>query len=125
MTRPHLKGATILIVEDEPLIVMDMTMALVAAGVHVTSTNTVKHARILVESDGLTAATIDNALPDGNGTVLCARLKELGVPFLVYSGTKPVDGPCKDAPYITKPALGGQLLDAMEALIRDAKIIPN
>ena len=122
MTRPHLNAASILIVEDEPLIVMDMTTALTRAGVQVTSTNTLKHARILIENDGLTAATLDHALPDGDARSLCARLTELGVPFLVYAGLKPLDGPCKYAPFLEKPANPDRLLDAMEALIRDAKI---
>lgn len=122
MPRPNLDGASILIVEDEPLIVMDMTIAFTHAGAHVTSTNTLKHAKILVEYDGLTAATIDHALPDGDGAGLCARLTERGIPFLLYSGLQQRGGRRKDAPFLAKPASHEQLLDAMETLIRDAKI---
>jgi DNA-binding response OmpR family regulator len=120
--RSHLQGASILVVEDEALIVLDISTALEEEGAHVTSTNTLKHARILVEHDGLTAVMIDNALPDGEGISLCARLQERSIPFLIYSAIKPLDGPCKDAPYLPKPATHAGLLDAMEALIRDYKI---
>lgn len=120
MPRPNLKGCTILIVEDEPLIVMDISMAFEKTGAHLTTTNTLKHARLLVEHDGLSAAILDQALPDGDTTTLCARLAERRIPYIIYTGFKTVDGPCKDAPHLMKPASHDQLLDAMEALIRDA-----
>ena len=122
MPRSHLNGASILIVEDEPLIVLDMTMAFEASGAHLTTTNTVKHAKLLVEHDGLSAAILDHALPDGDSTSICTRLKERGIPFMIYTGFPAFDGPCKGAPHLAKPASHAQLLDAMEALIRDYKI---
>ena len=57
MQRPSLEGRSILIVEDQPLIVMDITQAFEATGAELTSTNTLKHALILVEHDGLSGAT--------------------------------------------------------------------
>jgi DNA-binding response OmpR family regulator len=87
MPHPHLNGASILVVEDEPLIVMDISMALEATGAHLTTTNTLRHARTLVEHDGLSAAMLDNALPDGDGASLCTRLTERGIPFLLYCGS--------------------------------------
>ena len=80
MPRPNLKGCTILVVEDEPLIVMDISMAFESAGAHLTTTNTVKHAKLLVEHDGLSAAILDHALTDGDSTSLCTRLTERGIP---------------------------------------------
>ena len=60
-------------------------------------------------------------MPDGDGRDLCQRLTERGIPFLMYCALKPIDGPYKDAPYLSKPSGNAELLDAMEALIRDAK----
>jgi DNA-binding response OmpR family regulator len=122
MPYPHLSGASILVVEDEPLIAFDIATAFENAGSHLTTTNTIKHAQILVENDALTAAILDHALRDGTCTTICKRLTERGVPFLMYSGLPSVDDECKHAPYLSKPATHQQLLDAMEALIRDAKI---
>ena len=121
MSRPHLKDSSILVVEDHPLIVMDISLAFESAGAHLTTTNTVKHAKLLVEHDGLSAAILDHALSDGDSTSLCTRLTERGVPFLLYSGYPTSDGACKDAPRLMKPASHEQLLDAVEALIRDHK----
>jgi DNA-binding response OmpR family regulator len=119
---PHLQGCTILVVEDEPLITLDISMAFEKAGAHLTTTNTVKHARLLVEHDGLSAAILDHALPDGDATSLCKRLTERGIPFLMYSGISTTDDACKHAPRLDKPATHEQLRDAMEALIRGHKI---
>jgi DNA-binding response OmpR family regulator len=116
MQRPSLEGHSILIVEDEPLIVMDITQEFEATGAALTTTNTLKHAVILVEHDGLSGAILDHALPDGDSSLLCARLKERGIPFLMYSGLNTVAGACAGAPRIAKPAAEGALVAAMERL---------
>lgn len=117
MARPYLEGRSILIVEDEPLIVMDITQQFEASGAALTSTNTLHHALILVEHDGLAGAILDHALGDGDSSQLCARLKQRGIPFLIYTGFKTVSGACADALHIDKPAVDGALVAAMEGLI--------
>ena len=114
-----LTGRSILVVEDEPLIVMDITQALEGSGAALTTTNTLRHALLLVEHDGLSAAILDHALGDGNSSLLYARLRERGVPFMIYSGYPRVEGASHGAPYIGKPASHQVLLAAVEDLIRD------
>jgi DNA-binding response OmpR family regulator len=114
---PRLEGRSILVVEDEPLIVLDITQALESAGASVTSTNTLRHALLLVEHDGLSGAILDHALGDGDSSKLCYRLKERGVPFLIYSGYDAFAGECKGAPHLPKPANEEQLVAAMAGLM--------
>ena len=71
-----------------------------------------------MEHDGLAGAILDHALGNENSSLLCTRLKERGIPFLMYSGYDTVEGPCKDARHISKPAAEGALVKAMEGLIR-------
>jgi CheY-like chemotaxis protein len=122
MARPSLEGRSILVVEDEPFIVLDITQQFEVTGAALTTTNTLKHALILVEHDGLSGAILDHALPDGDSSQLCARLKELGIPFMIYSGFNTVGGACADALHIAKPAADGALVAAMEGLIRGVSI---
>ena len=122
MKHPILSGVSLLVVEDEPLIAMDIAMAFEDCGAHITSTNTLKHAVLLVEHDGLSGAILDHALPDGDSSILCARLKERGVPFMIYSGYEKVEGPCQGAPHLSKPATPGMLVAAMADLIRTASL---
>ena len=121
MKHPILGGVSLLVVEDEPLIAMDIAMAFEKSGAHITSTNTLKHAVLLVEHDGLSGAILDHALPDGDSSILCARLKERGVPFMIYSGFEKVEGACAGAPHLSKPATPEMIVSAMAELIRKAK----
>src|SRR4029078_528355 len=109
MQRPTLDGRSILIVEDEPLIVMDITQAFEGSGAALTTTNTLRHALILFERDGLSGAILDHSLGDGNSSLLCKRLKERGIPFMIYSGYDTVEGPCKEELHISKHAGKGVL----------------
>jgi CheY-like chemotaxis protein len=117
MEHPALRGRSILVVENEVLIAMDIVQALESAGANATMTTTVGHALILVEHDGLSAAIMDHALSDGDSAKLCARLKERGIPYVSYSGYDPVKGASTDAPHIMKPVSMDVLMSAMEGLL--------
>lgn len=113
MKRPSLDGLTFLVVEDEPLIALDIAMILEDCGAKVTATTTLKHAILLAENDGLSGAILDHALGDGDSSALRARLKERGIPFLVYSGFEVVG-----APHLSKPAPADQLVAAIKRLVQ-------
>jgi DNA-binding response OmpR family regulator len=117
MEFPALRGSSILVVEDEPLIAMNIGQALEDAGALVTTTTTVRHALILVEHDGLSAAIMDHALGDGDSAQLCARLKARGIPYVSYSGFAAVTGANADAPHVTKPASMDVLMGALASLL--------
>ena len=117
MNHPGLWGRSILVVEDELLIAMDIAGALENAGAHPTMTTTVRHALILVEHDGLSGAIMDHALSDGDSTALCARLKERGIPYISYTGYEAVAGADPAAPLIEKPVPMDTLMSALEELL--------
>jgi CheY-like chemotaxis protein len=117
MNHPTLRGCSILVVENEPLIAMDIVTALEDAGAHATTTNTVRHALILVEHDGLSAAIMDHGLSDGDSTQLCARLKNRGIPYVSYSGYGPSEGASENSLYIAKPVAMDTLMSAVEGLL--------
>jgi DNA-binding response OmpR family regulator len=117
MEFPALRGRSILLVEDEPLIGMDIRTALEEAGAHVTATTTVRHALILIEHDGLAGAIMDHALCDGDTTQVCLRLRAKGIPYVNKSGSNWVDGVSPAAPHVIKPATMDILLGALEDLL--------
>jgi DNA-binding response OmpR family regulator len=100
-----------------PLSPWDISQAFEATGAKLTTTNTLEHALILVEHDGLSGAILDHALGDGDSSQLCVRLKERGVPYLMYSGYATAEGACAGAPHVAKPAHPGELVAKMESLI--------
>ena len=97
---------------------MEIRPAFCNAGAAVTTTNTLKHALILVEHDGLSGAILDHALGDGDSSQLCGRLTDRDIPFMIYSGYAHVGGACEHALHIEKPATHEALVSAMEGLIR-------
>jgi DNA-binding response OmpR family regulator len=117
MNHPGLRGRSILVVEDELLIAMDIVAALEKAGAHATITTTVRHALILIDHDGLSGAILDRALADSDSTALCARLKERGIPYISYSGYSAVSGADPTAPHIVKPVPMHIVLTALEELL--------
>jgi DNA-binding response OmpR family regulator len=117
MEHSGLRGLSILVVENELLIALDIVGALQDAGANATMTTTARHAMILAEHDGLAGAIMDHGLTDGDSAAICARLKERGIPYLSYSGYEPVAGADPDAPCITKPVSMSVLMTAMEDLL--------
>ena len=110
-------GLTVLIAADEALIAHDLARTLEGAGATVTTTNSLEHAMILAEADGLSAAIIDHALVDGDTTELRKKLTRLSIPFILYSGfDKPNDEHA--GVHLSKPATPETLINVLIALFR-------
>lgn len=116
---PHaLEGRSILIVEDEPLIALDIESSLAAKGALITTTSAFDHALILVEHDGLSGAILDHAIGDDKSTPLYDRLNERGIPFIIYSAHSLPAEDRKGGVLLAKPATPEQLVAAVEDLLR-------
>jgi DNA-binding response OmpR family regulator len=118
MIRQTLAGRSILVVEDEPLIAMDIAVEFQKVGAQVVQTSTLKEALTLIEADGLSAAILDHALQDGNSNELCERLTERRIPFVTYSGYSHVEGACTKGSVVEKPAHPGVLVTTVAALLK-------
>jgi DNA-binding response OmpR family regulator len=120
---PHLEHATlqgrsILIVEDNPVIVMDITLAFEHSGAQLTITNILKHALLLAEHDGLSAAILDHSLGSDDSSLLRKRLTERGIPYMIYSGYPKSNDAPDDLVHLSKPASHEKIVATMEGLIR-------
>lgn len=116
MLRP-LDGRAILVVEDDPLIAMDLAEVLENAGASVLTTRTLEHAAMAVERPGIACAIVDRELQDGDTTPIRSRLSERGIPFAIYSGRPGATATEGKAPQLTKPATEEQILATMVDLI--------
>ena len=113
-----LHGRSILVVEDEPLIAMDIECALADTGAELTITSVLEQALILVEHDGLSAAILDHAIGDNNSSRLYDRLNDRGIPFIIYTAHDLLEKDRKGGAVVEKPALPGALVTAVEDLLR-------
>ena len=116
MEHPGLRGRSILVVENELLIAMDIVAALEVAGANATMTTTARHAIILADHDGLAGAIMDDGLTDGDSAAVCARLKERGIPYISYSGYA-ARSRLSALSYISKPVSMNVLMSALEDLL--------
>jgi len=117
-----LAGQRVLIVEDEPLVALDIADAFKSAGAEVIVSRTLRDALHQAETQHLTAAVVDHALHDGITTSdVCAKLKERDVPFIVYSGFTKLEGACSDGELVHKPATPAMLLSTMQGVLAERR----
>ncbi len=114
----ELQDRAILIVEDEPIISIDLAQAFERAGAQTTIAATLQHALMLVEDENLSAAVVDHVLSDGDTSPLCERLDERAVPFVVYSGVGKVHGTCAKGAQVSKPETPDVIVAKVAQLLR-------
>ena len=102
MERP-LAGCSILVVEDEPLIALDVAQGLEAAGARVLVARRLADALKMADDPALTAAVLDHGLNEGDTSAVCEKLKERNIPFVLYSGFSKMDGACSEGELVQKP----------------------
>ena len=113
-----LTGRSILVVEDEPLIAIDIANAFTQAGARVLTVRSLRDALTAVEDGALSAAVLDHALGDGDSSQLCARLKQRNIPYVLHSGYGIFDGAYGDAVQVPKPANPDVLVTTVLALLQ-------
>ena len=113
----NLVGRTVLIVEDEPLIALEIVTAFKLAGADTVAVHTLTQARNIVEQDGVSAAVLDFGLGDGDANQLCHRLNERKIPFVLHSGYSQADTACSKGISIPKPASTDALIGAVVKLL--------
>ena len=110
-------GSSILVVEDEPLIKLELTELFESAGAQVIAVSTCQQGLIAIGQHQLSAALLDYVLWEGNIAPLCRRLAEQRVPFMFYTGYLDLERSYPRSIIIQKPAAADVLLEAMAGLI--------
>jgi DNA-binding response OmpR family regulator len=113
----RLSGRSFLVVEDEPLISLEMTAIFEGAGAKVLPARTLAEAVRLIGQDSVSAAVLDFGLGGESVSTLCGNLRERGIPFMFYSGHGHVQASYPESVVVEKPASGATLLAAMADLV--------
>jgi len=114
-----LAGRSILVVEDNPIIAMDVVQGLRDAGASVSEARALSDALCKVECPTLSAAVLDHGLNDGDASQICERLNQRSIPFVIYSGYDYVEGPCSEGEHVRKPVPPSVLVQAVVDLLRE------
>ena len=113
MQGTSLAGHSILIVEDEVLIALDIQMAFEKAGASVVTVYSLPEAFPHVEQGGLSGAVLDYGVRSEDGDALCERLKQRDIPFIFHSGYGPTSDTHHGGIVIPKPARPEVLVEAL------------
>src|SRR5712691_4909765 len=104
MNRANLAGQTILVVEEEPLIALDLRTALEGAGAEVMVARNAAEALIRISEFDFAAAVVDWRPDSEDHRVVARALKEKQVRFLFYATHPPEDvTTVRGAPIFLKP----------------------
>lgn len=111
---------TCLVVEDEPLLALDIETMLAGCGYAIAGPfASWSEALELVERDPPAAAIVDFQVQDGSSVVLLRALEDAGIPFLIYSGRERESSPdFADALWLEKPCMPDKLEAAVRSLFR-------
>jgi DNA-binding response OmpR family regulator len=83
--RASLAGACVLIVEDEPVIALDLHAALSAAGAGIIAATNASEALQLIRRNDVSAAVLDIRLGDRDCGAVCEALFHHRLPFLFHT----------------------------------------
>jgi DNA-binding response OmpR family regulator len=117
MGQAYLAGYSILVVEDEPLIALDLRRIVESTGAHVFAATQPQHALLLADHPDVSAAVLDYRMGHEDIGPLCARLQERTIPFIFYTGYEDVHERWPDAIVVSKPSTEDTILAALNAVL--------
>jgi CheY-like chemotaxis protein len=111
-----LKGRSIVVVEDDPLIRLELTSLFESVGAQVTATSTYEQAVAAIEQNQIRAALLDHGLQEDNIAPLCRLLAERQIPYMFYTGYPDLEQKFPRTIIVQKPASAEVLLTSMADL---------
>ena len=117
MDRANLGGQTILVVEEEPLIALDLQRALKAAGAEVQVVRNATDALERIRRSNFLAAVVDWRPKSDHHRTVARALKQKGVRFVFYATHPPEDvTTVRGVPIFLKPARPEEIVRALALL---------
>ena len=112
-----LAGRSVLLVEDEVMIALDVCQCFEDAGASVVQAHNLKQALRAIRANKLDAAVLDYKLDDGLSTEICTHLENRKIPFVIHSGYDKIEGACEDSVKVQKPANPRELVQIVRGLL--------
>lgn len=118
---PRLQGATVLVVEDEFMLLIELAAVLKDAGAErVLACRSIEQALALCEASDINAAVLDVRIGYHSVAPVAQWLTERGVPFLFYTGqvgNDPAIARWRTCPILSKPASPTAIVAAVADLL--------
>lgn len=119
-----LMGKRVLLVEDEPIVVLDLTHELEEVGVDIVAiARTLPEAMDAARKDGIDMAILDGNLRGEKVDPVAQLLSDRGIPFCFLSGYGPehLPGAFRDVPMVQKPFSSSGLRGALRRLLTEER----
>jgi CheY-like chemotaxis protein len=122
--RGPLAGHSILVLEDEPLLALELNSTLSDAGASVHMAMDGESALQAIEVLGTSAAVLDMNLGREDCSSVCERLSDLGIPFVFFTGAARPDIMLKwpHIPVLTKIARKQRIIGVLAGLTHSGKL---
>ena len=123
-----INASNALLLEDEPLICMDLETILRTEGFDVTTRMSCVEANAWLDRHRPDIVIVDIELRDGPCTEVMARLIDANIPFVVHTGDHPsfhVGTPFARGVWVGKPAAPDELIQALKAALDGQKQISD
>jgi len=119
MKSSALSGRAILVVEEQPLVALQLEEQFHRVGARVLGAGKLNEALHLAEHPALAAAVVNVRVGSDTTKRVCSRLEQLGVPFIIHTryDAAEVLQTWPDAPVVRKPASGKAVVNAVAGLI--------
>jgi len=121
---PALRGARVLLVEDDVLLLMELEAILRDAGAEIAGCcRTVREALAVTERDGLAAAVLDVRVGHETIAPVARQLASRGTPFIFYTGQVGNDPDLAEwtgCRVLSKPARASAIVAAIAEALRAA-----
>jgi DNA-binding response OmpR family regulator len=122
MNHANLAGQTILVVEEQPLVALDLRAALEQAGAEVVEARHAAQALSRLGEFNFTAAVVDWRPDSEDHRVVARALKDKQVRFLFYATHPPEDvTTVRGAPIFLKPGRPEEIVKALALLVGASK----
>jgi CheY-like chemotaxis protein len=114
-----LSGRSVLVVEEEPLVALQLEEQFYRVGARVLAAGKLHEALHMVEHPALSAAVVNLRLGSDNTARVCRRLSQLGVPFIFHTRYDAAEASqaWPDAPVVSKPADSRVLVSSVVELL--------
>src|SRR3974390_810900 len=112
-----LAGRSILTVEDDQLITLELISLFESAGAQVIAARTSEQAVTAIERYQICAALLDHGLHDENVALFCGLLRNRQIPFMFYTGYADLEQSYPGVVIVQKPACADVLLAKMAAVL--------
>lgn len=123
-----IRGKRVLVVDDEPIVAMDIEAALTDNGVEVVGpAGSIESAQALIDAGGFQAALLDVNLGGRKVDELAAALTRLNIPFAFLTGyeRKDLPQPFRQAPMLAKPFSRAEVIAMLGELLKDREGVTN